>query len=49
MSDRYVEVRLAAVVDSGELLGFLPRNEAIGAWESEGLINQGMQKDGSVP
>jgi ribosomal protein L11 methyltransferase len=39
MSDAYVEVRLAAVVDSGELIGFLPRNEAIGAWESEGTIH----------
>jgi ribosomal protein L11 methyltransferase len=40
-----MEVRLAAVVDSGELLGFLPRNEAIGAWESEGFIHLYWRRD----
>ena len=38
-------MRLAALVDSGELLGFLPQGEAVGAWENEGFIHIYWRRD----
>jgi ribosomal protein L11 methyltransferase len=45
MGKEYVEVRLAAIVDSGDLLGFLPRSDALGAWESDGFIHVYWRRD----
>ncbi len=38
MGGDFVELRLNALCDSGELLAFLPSNEAVGAWEDAGVI-----------
>ncbi len=35
----YVEVRIAAPVDCGELLGLLTDSESLGAWEDGGIIH----------
>lgn len=45
MGESYVEVRLAAIVDSGDLLGLFPRNEPLGAWESGGYIHLYWRQD----
>ena len=39
MSVDLIELQLAANVDSGELLAFLSSNDAIGAWESDGIVH----------
>jgi ribosomal protein L11 methyltransferase len=38
MGEDYIEIRLDAPVDAGELLAYLPGREAVGAWENGGTI-----------
>jgi ribosomal protein L11 methyltransferase len=39
MSQDYIEVTIPATVDSGELLGLLSDEEALGAWEGDGVLH----------
>ncbi len=34
-----IEIRIPALIDSGELVGMLPGDDCLGAWESEGFIH----------
>ena len=38
MGGEFIEIQLDAIVDPGELLAFLPSNDAAGAWESDGIV-----------
>jgi ribosomal protein L11 methyltransferase len=34
----YIEIELSAIVDAGELLGYLPESESAGAWEDDEVL-----------
>ena len=39
MNRRFVEISLRAAVDPGELLGLLSNEQALGAWEEDGILH----------